>query len=206
MKQKNKDSCIYSPGWDIKRVKLATISFCGYWIDEVYNYNSINNAYSNIKQIRKSQGYYNKDLKELPVFDPYMWEEFVETLESGRKFIEKACIDEGINEVESHFLSIKWTINTVTKFRNKFFKSINNETDEFGLIDRKNYDNTALKEVVNILITRLKKIEMPEDYIWSKEVATNGQLSQFKKEASWEIARELAEDTGVILHAKLMLW
>lgn len=194
----------FNPKWNMKRVKIATVARAGVWIDKVYNYNLINDQFLLIKQRREnSWAMWNNNQNEMTDLDPDVWDEIVNTLEPARQFVYDTCREFGVSEFESHFLSINWTINTIKKFRNKFFKAIADEK-EFREYDRTQYDRTALKEAINILLTYFRLMAIDENYIWSKE-AVNGHLSQFKKEASWDIARELAEDTSAILHTKLML-
>ena len=199
-----KEKTIYSPGWTLKRVKLATRALHGYTIDGIYDYETLNQYYEQNREVRNHYRFV-EDHREMTDFDEAMWDEFVSTFEEARQFIEQTCKDEGVNEVESYFLSIKWSVSTLKKFRNKLFKNIvGNAKNSYGGLDRTEYDQLALKEVLNMLIKRFENISMPKEHRWSKE-ASNGELSQFRKEASWDIARELAEDTGVILHAKLTL-
>lgn len=203
--KKNND---YNSSWDLKRIKLATHSKCGFWFDTLYDFNTINDLIQRDKFERdKMTSYFGEKPIEMIDLDPDIWEEIVDTLEPARKFIYETYLEHKVSEFESHFLSINWAISTLNKFRNKFFKSIVTKIqndDEGDYYDRTQYDRAALQKAINILIARLKAMAVQEKYKWSKQAAA-GHLSYFRKQASWDIARELAEDTSAIIHTKLML-
>ena len=197
----------YNTSWNLKRIKLATHSKCGFWFDTLYDFNTINDIILKDKiEHDKLNSYWGGKPIEMIDLDPDIWEEIVNTIESARKFIYETCLEHKVSEFESHFLSINWAISTLKKFRNKFFKSLATkiQSDHQGDYDRTQYDRAALQRAINILIARLNAMAIQEKYKWSKQAA-DGQLSYFRKQASWDIARELAEDTSAIIHTKLML-
>ena len=128
--------------------------------------------------------------------DPYVWETISEYIEESRGFVFDTCKERGVNECESYFLSLKFLFSALKKFRNKLFREFNSRTD---------YDRTPLKISVNHLIhVRLKSIMISDSYKFSKEAA-NGELGAFRTDSAWAVAEYLAEETGVIFHAKVTL-
>jgi len=198
------EGILFQPNWSMKRVKLATKASCGYWLNDVYDYNNISDQCL-LKQ-RAYQQYLvtmgNLGVARSPepsqVLDEDLWNEFTEIVESARKFIFDTCKEYGVNEPEAHFLTIKCVYNMLTKFRTKFFTAMG------GKENPNDYHKTALKQAVNILIVRFARMSVAKEYMFSVEAA-DGKLSYFLKQASWDIARELAEDTTIIFHTKITL-
>lgn len=190
----------FRQGWGMKRVKMATKANCGYWLDDVYDYKNISD-----QTLMKQKGY-NKWLvgvTQQPTeltqeLDEDLWNDFTAIIETSRKFIFETCKEYGVKETEAHFLTIKCVYNVLTKFRTKFFAAMG------GKENPHDYHSTALKQAVNILINRFARMTVDKDYMFSKEAA-DGKLSYFLKQASWDIARELAEDTTIIFHTKITL-
>lgn len=198
------EGILFQSNWNMKRVKMATKANCGYWIDDVYDYQNISD-----QCLMKQKGYQawlgkmgNLSTAQPPdsiqILDEDLWNEFTKIVESARKFIFDTCKEYGVNEQEAHFLTIKCVYNMLTKFRNKFFTAMG------GKENPSDYHKTALKQAVNILIERFARMSVTKDYMFSKEAA-DGKLSYFLKQASWDIARELAEDTTIIFHTKITL-
>jgi len=198
------EGILFQSNWNMKRIKMATKANCGYWIDDVYDYQGI--ADHCLRRQRSGQLYQVKigALKrtEFPTsfqnLDEDLWNEFTEIIESARKFIFDTCKEYGVKETEAHFLTIKCVYNMLTKFRTKFFNAMGAKENP------DDYRKTALREAVNILIDRFARMTVTKDYMYSKEAA-DGKLSYFLKQASWDIARELAEDTTIIFHTKITL-
>ena len=194
----------FKSSWNLKRVKMATKANCGYWIDDVYDYQNISD-----QCLMKQKGYQTWLVKmgnlptaqapdSIQTLDEDLWNEFTEIIESSRKIIFETCKEYGVIETEAHFLTIKCVYNMLTKFRTKFFVTMG------GKENPTEYHRTALKQAVNILIDRFARMTATKDYMFSKEAA-DGKLSYFLKQASWDIARELAEDTTIIFHTKITL-
>ncbi len=197
------EGILFQPNWNMKRVKMATKANCGYWIDDVYDYQNISD-----QSIRRQKAYLlNRftphtrteiESMSFQILDEDLWDEFTEIIESSRKIIFETCKEYGVIETEAHFLTIKCVYNMLTKFRTKFFVTMG------GKENSGDYHKTALKQAVNILIDRFARMAVTKDYMFSKEAA-DGKLSYFLKQASWDIARELAEDTTIIFHTKITL-
>ncbi|KKL92900.1 hypothetical protein LCGC14_1880120, partial [marine sediment metagenome] len=194
----------FQSGWSMKRVKMATKANCGYWLDDVYDYKDISD-----QSIRKQKAtqHYQVGIGALKIspspdsfqtLDEDLWNEFTEIIETARKFIFDTCRECGVVETEAHFLTIKCVYNMLTKFRIKFFVTMG------GKENSGDYHKTVLKQAVNILVERFARMAATKDYMFSKEAA-DGKLSYFLKQASWDIARELAEDTTIMFHAKITL-
>lgn len=198
------EGILFQPNWSMKRVKMATKANCGYWLDGVYDYKDISD-----QCIRKQQTMQQYQVKlgvlksvqspdSFQELDEDLWNEFTEIVESAREFIFDTCKEYGVIETEAHFLTIKCVYNMLTKFRTKFFTAMG------GKENPSDYHKTALKAAVNILVERFARMTVTKDYMFSKEAA-DGKLSYFLKQASWDIARELAEDTTIIFHTKITL-
>jgi len=199
------EGILFQPEWNMKRVKLATKANCGYWLNDVYDYKNIFD-----QCLMKQKGYQNWLVKmggqattdqspdSIQALDEDLWNEFTEIIETARKFIFDTCKDYGVIETEAHFLTIKCVYNMLTKFRTKFFTAMGGKENPYD------YHKTALKQAVNILIDRFARMSVAKEYMFSVEAA-DGKLSYFLKQASWDIARELAEDTTIIFHTKITL-
>lgn len=198
------EGILFQPNWSMKRVKMATKVNCGYWLDDVYDYNNIFNQC--IQRQKGGQQYQVKlgvlkSVQSPDLFqelDEELWNEFTKIVETARKFIFDTCREYGVIETEAHFLTVKCVYTMLTKFRTKFFIAMG------GKEDSTDYHKTVLKEAINILINRFARMTATKDYMFSKEAA-DGKLSYFLKQASWDIARELAEDTTIIFHTKITL-
>lgn len=176
--------------WKLGVISSMTQEQFGYCVDNLYNYDMFNNKCKrDLERIEEKQG------TDEEVLDKYMWESLTEYVEDSRVLVYETYLENGVNECESYFLSLKFLWSTLKKLRNKLFSELDSRED---------YDRTPLKISVNFLIRRIERIMAKEEYSFSKE-ASDGRLSQFKKEASWEVLRYLVEDAGIIFHAKLTL-
>ncbi len=198
------EGILFQPNWSMKRVKMATKANCGYWLDDVYDYKDIS-----VQCERRQKGGQQYQVKlgvlkavqsssSFQELDEDLWSEFTEIIETAREFIFDTCKEYGVIETEAHFLTIKCVYNMLTKFRTKFFNAMG------GKENPSDYHKTALKAAVNILVDRFARMTVTKDYMFSKEAA-DGKLSYFLKQASWDIARELADDTTIIFHTKITL-
>lgn len=180
--------------WSIGRVKAYTKLNCGYWIDEVYDYNE---AY---KAVIKATKDYNTKIKEFESqeLDQYIWEEWTKVFEESRQFVLQSLIDFGVSEAEAHFLSIRFAKNVISKFRLRMF------IDFGGQENRKEFQRTALRNAVNFLWIRFDLMTVKANYLWSVK-AVDEKVGQFRQEAAEETVKLLVEETGAIIHAKLML-
>lgn len=201
----NYEGILFQPNWSMKRVRMATKANCGYWLDDVYAYKDISDQC--VRRQKAAQRYQGgiigalvtpQSSDPLQDLDEDLWNEFTEIIETARKFIFDTCEEYGVVETEAHFLTIKCVYNMLTKFRTKFFTAMG------GKENPNDYHKTVLKQAVNILIERFARMAVTKDYMYSKEAA-DGKLSYFLKQASWDIARELAEDTTIIFHIKITL-
>jgi len=172
--------------WSLKLVDYFTYDKMGFTIADLYNYDIHNSI---CKNKLSNNG-------ESIILDEYMWDEFTSYLEESRILVYDTYREHGVNECESYFLSLKFVWSTLKKFRSKFFKELDSRED---------YDKTPLKIAVNHLMhKRLAYIMASKDYKFSAKAA-NSKLGQFKTNAAWEAAKYLAEETGVIFHAKVTL-
>lgn len=192
--------------WTIKRYRtVCKAQNNGLWINNVYDYNTMMN-YVSSKQINKIDFpilninlSINDTEKDIPTdVDEFLWSEISRILEDSRQFIEKSCRQYGINELESLLLSLKFCWSVIKKFRNMLWRGLHADTN------MNDYVNSPLREALTYLITRFEMMMPSEDYIFSKN-AVDEKLSSFRKEAAFETASMLEEETGAILHAKLML-
>ena len=186
----DEDKILPKKFWKVGIISSMTQEKFGYCIDNLYIYDIFNN-----KCKRDLARIDDKDVVDEEVLDRYMWESLTEYVEESRVLVYETYLENGVNECESYFLSLKFLWSTLKKLRNKLFSELDNRED---------YDRTPLKISVNFLIRRIERIMAKDEYRFSKEAA-NGRLSQFKKEASWEVLRYLVEDAGIIFHAKLTL-
>jgi len=172
--------------WSLRLIDYFTHEKMGFTIADLYNYD----IYNALCKKRLSD---KTDIVEL---DKYMWKDFTEHLEKSRIFIYDTIREQDVNECESYFLSLKFTWSTLRKFRSKFFREIDSRND---------YDQMPLKIAVNHLMhVRLSPIMAHKKYKFSAKAA-NGKLGKFRSDAAWETARHLAEETGIIFHAKITL-
>lgn len=195
------EGILFQPNWSMKRVKMATKANCGYWLDDVYDYKDISDRCERRQKANRVRIVYGgspPSHESSQILDEDLWNEFTEIIEKSRKFIFDTCKEYGVIETEAHFLTIKCVYNMLTKFRTKFFNAMG------GKENSSDYHKTALKAAVNILVDRFARMTVTKDYMFSKEAA-DGKLSYFLKQASWDIARELADDTTIIFHTKITL-
>ena len=178
-------------GWSLKMIDSETLDKVGFNIHSLYDYETLNNVCK--RKLVKQGVVINPDDVDLDVF---MWETVVDYVEESRLFVFNTCKEEGVNDCESYFLSLKFIYSALKKFRNRLYREFNNRID---------YDKAPLKIATNHLLhVRLDKILVSNRYKFSKEAA-NGQLGSYRKEAAWAAAQHLAEETGVIFHAKVTL-
>ena len=178
-------------GWKLDRIKAYTKLQCKFWLDDVYDY------YAAAEDVKYMTGdpFNNTGGQEL---DQFIWEEWTNTLEESRQFVFESFLSFGINEVEAHFLSIKFVLSTISKFRVKMFIEFGGEKG------KEDFRRTALRNAVNFLARRFLQMRVSSKYLWSVE-AVDERLGQFRKEAAAETARILVEDVGSVFHAKLTL-
>jgi len=174
--------------WNLKMINHITNIMVGHNIESLYDYEIYKNrSKTKLKELKKKD-----NITEL---DEYMWSDFTEYLETSRVFVFNTYKEEGVNESESYFLSLKFIWSTLRKFRSKFYRELDNRTD---------YDSTPLKISINFLMFRIRQMMANESYKFSRKAA-NGRLGKFRTDCAWETARHLAEETGVIFHAKVTL-
>lgn len=177
------------PNWSLSFIHSFTQEEIGFRLDSLYNYDTFNDR---CKKKLMDNDRQSDDVAEL---DEHMWSVVTEYIEECRKFIFDTCKEEGVNECEAYFLSLKFVWSALRKFRNKFYRELDNRED---------YDATPLKIAINFLMFRVKQMMAPESYKFSA-TAADGRLGQFRKSVAWAAAEYLAEETGVIFHAKVTL-
>lgn len=170
--------------WTVPTINTISRKMFGYCVEELYDYDIFKN--------RCLAKLHNPDSNEL---DEYMWTEFSDYLEESRLFVFNAYMEEGVNECEAYFQSLKFVFSVLKKFRGKFYKELDNRDD---------YNATPLRTSVNYLMYRVRHIMAPSAYKFSRE-ASNEQLGNFRTDCAWACAEHLAEETGVIFHAKVTL-
>jgi len=164
------------------------------WIDDIYEYVDAAEQVS-----RRTQQYNHKtNAFEGETLDQYMWEEWTSKLEESRQFVFDTLLEFGLCEGEAHFLSIKVVASSISKFRLKMFIEFG------GAKNRKEFEKTALRNAINYLSGRFETMKVSTKYLWTKEAAEEI-VTDFCKETAIETANILVEETGAILHAKLML-
>lgn len=180
--------------WSIGRVRAYTRLHCELWIDNVYNYNDI------YKEVALRTRTYNIKSREFETqeLDPFIWEEWTKLFEESRQFVLESFMDFGINEAEAHFLSIKFAKSVISKFRLKMF------IDFGGQEGKEEFQRTALRNAINCLHLRFELMSVRDKYLWSVKAADE-RVGQFRRAAAQETVNLLVEETGAILHAKLML-
>jgi len=170
--------------WTMPMINVISNKMFGYCVEELYTYD--------IFKKRCLEKLPDPDSNEL---DEYMWAEFVEYLEESRLFIFNTYMEEGVSECEAYFQSLKFLFSVLKKFRGKFYKELNNRED---------YNATPLRTSVNYLMYRVRHIMAPSAYKFSM-AAANEQLGNFRTDCAWVCAEHLAEETGIIFHAKVTL-
>lgn len=180
--------------WTMPMINTISQKMFGYCIEDLYDYETFNGRCV----LRLSSIGPADSPKEL---DQYMWEEFTEYLEESRLFVFNTYVEEGVSECESYFQSLKFLYSVLKKFRGKFYKEFEGENKS-----REDYDAAPLKTAINYLMHhRLKRIMAPDSYKYSTAAASD-QLGNFKTDCAWACAEHLAEETGVIFHAKVTLY
>ncbi len=186
----------FQDGWSLDDVKKITRARYGIWIDDVYDYESINENTKFILETKK--GYDGLGGNQIPDLDPFLWEEFTEKLEEARQFVFESYLDYGLNEPESHFLAIKFAEVTISKFRLQLFIQFG------GKETKKDFEATHLRNAINCLWYRFKQMKVYDKYLFSKKAASE-EMAEFRKQAAIETSKVIIEETGAILHAKLTL-
>ena len=143
---------------------------------------------------------YNTKAEEFEAqeLDPFIWEEWTKLFEESRQFVLQSFMDFGISEAEENFLSIKFAKSVISKFRLRMF------IDFGGQEGKEEFQRTALRNAINCLHLRFDLMSVRNKYLWSVKAADE-RVGQFRKKAAEETVRLLVEETGAILHAKLML-
>ena len=177
---------IIEPDWTLEEVRLAIYEHADFYFEDICDYEYYNDICNR---------QHNDDTEDIILLDQHMWESFSKILEDNRKLVYDTCIDYGVNECESYFLSIKFLWSALKKFRGKFYRELNNKDD---------YNKTTLRTAINALIRRLEEVMPDKKYMFSP-AAADGELGYFRKQCAWETARYLAEDTGIIFHAKITI-
>lgn len=186
----------YKNGWPMEKIRMLTKIKHGYWFDDIYSYENIKNIAE--RKTEHENIIHGKPLEDSQELDEFLWNEFTSKLEESRQIFHDALIDFGVCEQEAHFLSVKFILSTISKFRLKMWM-------EFGKEDgRKDYVRTALRNAVNILYRKFEAIKVYDQYLFSKE-AVQSEVVEFRKQAALETARLLAEEVGAVLHSKLTL-
>lgn len=201
---------IYAPGWDYVRVRRATKAKFGYWTDTIYNTKQIADHIHREREMQDSlmsslhrHGADNGTQRPISEFDTNIWDSLMVILEGGRQFVFDTCIEYGVSEVESHFLSIRWARSTLKKFRGILYRAfVNTSGSDENLDEREEYNSTSLRTALYVQITKFDRIEAPDNFEWSSEGSST---STFRKEAGKHIAQKMADETGAIMHAKLVL-
>ena len=186
----------FREGWGMKKVRLFTKVKCGYWFDNVYDFDEISMRVRHLLQNKAYQP--GKPTKEVQELDPFLWEEFTGKIEKARQFAYDTFREYGVNEPESHFLSIKFARRIISEFRLQLFIQFG------GKETKKEFENTALRNAINMLDGRFMMMSVYDQYLFSK-LAASPELADFRKAAALETAREIIEETGAILHAKLTM-
>jgi len=177
--------------WSLSHINLVTEEKCKYTIETLYNYEKYNEACKR----RFIQQYSVTSVEDVEL-DNYMWTTITEYLEGNRKFVYDSYIEQGVNECESYFISLKFLQSSLKKFRNMLYREFNNRDD---------YDRSTLKIALNHLIhVKLDSIMVSPKYKFSKESASD-QLGCFRTDAANATAEYLAQETGAIFHAKITL-
>lgn len=189
-----KNGVPFKEGWTLSRVAAYTKLNCGYWLDQVYDYKEA------AQQVKGRTSYWNHQTSKMEnqELDQYMWEEWTAKLEESRQYVFETLLEFGLEEGEAHFLSIKFVVSTINKFRLQMF------IDFGGQESKQEFQRTGLRNAINHLSTRFERMKVKKTYMWSKEAADET-VNEFYTEAAEETARLLVEETGAVIHAKLML-
>lgn len=183
------DAITPDPDWTLDKARESIYKHADFYLEDIYDYNH----HDTVCQSRKPKGV-DGDF----ILDQYMWANFTKTLEDNRLLLYNTCLDYGVGESESYFLSIKFLWSALKKFRSKFFKEMN------GKEDKRDYNKTPLRMAIIVLFERIEEIIPDKKYMFSP-AAADGELGYFRKQCAWETARYLAEDTGIIFHAKITI-
>jgi len=185
----------YKLGWPLSRIRANTKLRRKCWIDDIYEY-----AIAADQVLERTEKYdlITGKTTEGEILDQYIWEEWTSKLEESRQFVFESLLEFGLCEGEAHFLSIKMMVSTISKFRVRMFVEFG------GANNRKEFEKTALRNAINYLDGRFQTMTVSTKYLWSKEAADDI-VADFCRAAAFETANILIEETGAILHAKLML-
>lgn len=193
-KQESAHGIPFKTEWPLSRIRTTTKIIRNYWLDDLYDYDTASEQVFK----RTQQWNFETGKPEGEALDQYMWEEWTDKLEESRIFTFETLIEFGLCEGEAHFLSIKTMSSTISKFRLKMFI-------EFGGQEGKEeFRRTALRNAINYLGGRFEMMKVSTKYLWTKEAAED-RVTDFCRETAIETANILIEETGAILHAKLML-
>ena len=186
----------FQEGWTLDDVKKITRGRYNFWLDDIYDYEFINEQTKWILQNKK--GYDGLNLNQISDLDPFLWEEFTGKIEEARQFVFESYLAYGISDVESHFLAVKFAESVISKFRLQLF------IDFGGKDTKKDFEATHLRNAINILWHRFKQMKVYDQYLFTKEAASS-EMAEFRKQAAIETSRVIIEETGAILHAKLTM-
>jgi hypothetical protein len=181
-----------NPCWSLGFIHSYTFQRFRYCLDDLYDYNKYNNKCINTLASINMIG--EDEIDKHPL-NEHVWENLSVYIEESRQIVFDTYIENGVNECESYFLSLKFLWSTLKKTRNRLFKELDN---------REEYDRMPLKISINYLISRINRIMSNPDYTFSKEAAS-GKLSQFKKDATWVVYNHLVDEMGIIFYAKITM-
>lgn len=180
-------------GCSMKKVKIITKVTNKIWWDNIYNVNDYRERYK-----KYVNGLLDSNKLEInsDSFDSYLWEEFTTVLESMRQEIYDAMIAYGASDVDSHFLSVRFTISTIKKFRGKMCDAFN--VDE----SRENYNKAFFRPCLMLLRERLEGMSPKKAYLYSKKAT---ETNAYRKQAARLCAEQLEEETAAIVTSRLMI-
>lgn len=181
-------------GCSMKKVKLVTKGTSKIWWDSIYNVKDYQLRYETY--VNNNSAGFDNDLLDINSFDPHLWEEFTFVLEGMRQEIYNAMIDYGASDVDAHFLSVKFAISTIKKFRGKMCSAFN--VDE----SRENYHKTFFRPCLILLRERLESMTPKKAYLYSKKAT---ETNAYRKQAARLCAEQLEEETAVIITSRLMI-
>lgn len=185
-------------GCSMDKVKLITKTTNKIWFDNVYDPNVYKKVWDKyILNFNANCSSYN-DRKPIEngVFDEYLWIDITDLIEEYRQEVYSALLEFGVDVVDSHFLSIKFAINTVKKFRGKMCNSYN--VDE----SKDKYNRSFLRPSFITLITRFESMLPRKTYTYSKKGADT---YSYRRQAAWLCAQMIDDKTSAIITSKIII-
>ena len=198
------------PSWSMKRLKQYCYGARIPWVPDCWDYNIIGPKAKN-----RALAHYPVQLSflrmtpisklDLPPeqdceLDPMIWEPIENTLTTAynQGFIDLQ--DFGINDIESHFITMAILHNSLKRLRLDNWIALN-----YQGFDRKKFETNPLRNAINCTASLIQRHQFDTQKILWSERSTWGQVSDYKHELKEWILNEIIHENQTLTTNVLMI-